>query len=72
MPALLEKEYKVYLGRRQAFIRHHCNKFVLIKGQRVVNFFPSYEEALKAGLKSFGNKCFFIKECCKKEEDHLV
>jgi hypothetical protein len=72
MPAQLEKEYKVYLIGRNKFIRQHCNKFVLIKGERVIDFFPSYEEALKAGLKFFGNTCFFIKECCRKEEEHRV
>jgi hypothetical protein len=72
MTALLEKEYKIYLVRRHSFVRDHCNKFVLIKGEHVIDFFPSYEQALTAGLKKFGNKCFFIKECCKKEEEHLV
>jgi hypothetical protein len=73
MPALLEVEYKVYLGRRNEFIRNHCHKFVLIKGEKVVDFYPTYEEALTAGLKQFGcSACFFIKKVCKKEEKYLV
>lgn len=72
MAAILEKEYKVYLAHRDEFTHNHCNKFVLIKGDRVVDFFCSYEKALKAGLKSFGNVSFFIKEVRKDEAHHPV
>ena len=71
MAAILEKEYKIYLSRLDEFIRCHQHEFVLIKGARVVDFFDSYEKALKAGLKSFGNVAFFIKEIEKNEERHF-
>ena len=68
MPALLEHEYKFYLIHLKEFIPDHLNQFVLIKGSAVVDFFESYEKALQAGLKSFGNVPFFIKEVRPEEE----
>lgn len=68
MSAHLEKEYKIYLTHLDEFVLHHCNKYVLIKDDRVVDFFCSYKQALKAGLKNFGNVPFFVKEIRKKEE----
>ena len=68
MPVLLEKEYKCYLNHLDEFVRHHCHKFVLIKDDQIIDFFPTYEDALKSGLKQFGNVAFFIKEVQKKEE----
>ena len=71
MSALLEKEYKVYLSHLNEFIPDHQNQFVLIKGERVVNFFECYEDALHAGLQQFGNVPFFVKEVQMKEEVHF-
>ena len=71
MPAVLEKEYKVYLSHLNKFIPAHQNKYVLIKGDKVVGFYGSYKEALRAGLKSFGNVPFFIKVVKKTEEVHF-
>ena len=67
MSDLLEKEYKIYLTRLDEFIPRHLHKFVLIKDDNIVNFFASYDQALKAGLDHFGNVAFLIKEV-KKEE----
>jgi len=72
MSILLEQEYKCYLGHRKKFVPAHLNQFVLIKGDEVVGFFPSYEDALRAGLKQFGNVPFFIKEVQHKEEVHSL
>ena len=71
MPALLEKEYKVFCHHLKEFIPHRLNQFVLIKEEKVVGFFPSYEEALKEGLKRYGNVPFFIKIVQKDESVHL-
>ena len=68
MATHLEKEYKVYLANLNEFAVHHCDKYVLIKDGQVVDFFCSYKQALKTGLKNFGNVPFFIKEIRKKEE----
>ena len=71
MSAILEKEYKTYLSHLDEFIPQHQNQFVLIKGPRIVDFYNSYEEALKAGLKIYGNVPFFIKEVERTEKVHF-
>ena len=68
---LLDQEYKFYLAHLKEFIPEHLNDFVLIKGDKLVDFFKSYEEALRGGLKRFGNVPFFIKEVRRKEEVHF-
>ncbi len=40
----------------------HANKFVLIKGDEVVDFFAAYEDALKAGYQRFGLDPFLVKQ----------
>ena len=47
MPIPLQKEYDVFLSQLDDFVSDHMNEFVLIKGEEVINFFKSYEEALK-------------------------
>ena len=71
MPAILQKEYKVFCSHLNEFLPKHLNEFVLIKGNQIVDFFTSYEEALREGLNRFGNVPFFIKAVKKEEEVHF-
>ena len=65
-----EQEYKFFLSHLEEFSKTHLHKFVLIKGEQVVDFFVSYEQALREGLARFGNVPFFIEEVKEKEEVH--
>ncbi len=70
MATALEQEYKFFLSHLGEFSKTHLHKFVLIKGEQVVDFFTSYEKALREGLTRFGNVPFFIEEVNEKEEVH--
>ena len=70
MAIALEREYKFFLSHLEEFSKTHLNEFVLIKGEQVVDFFPSYEKALREGLVRFGNVPFFIEEVREEEEVH--
>ncbi len=70
MVIALEQEYKLFLSHLEEFSKAHLNEFVLIKGEEVVDFFASYEKALRSGLTRFGNVPFFIEEVKKEEEVH--
>ena len=72
MSARLEKEYRLYLTNLTQFVSEHRHQYVLIRRQRVVGFYDSYEGALKAGLNSFGNVAFFIKEVEETENVHFL
>lgn len=57
----LERELKTY----EANLDHwadHAGKFVLIQGDEVVDFFATYEDALKAGYQQFGLEPFLVKQ----------
>ena len=71
MTVQLKREYRVYLKHRDEFVPEHLNDFVLIKGDRIINFYKSYEDALESGLENFGNVPFFIRDVKKEEEIHF-
>lgn len=62
----LEQELATYHVRLPEW-KEHEGKFVLIKGQRVVDIFSSYEDALKAGYKEFGLEPFMVKQIAALE-----
>ncbi len=71
MAIALQQEYDFFLAHLNEFMKTHLNEFVVIKGDKVVGFFNSYEKALRDGLKRFGDVPFFIKEVQEEKEVHF-
>jgi hypothetical protein len=70
MAIVLQQEYDYFLAHLNEFMQTHANEFVVIKNNKVVGFFISYEKALRDGLARFGTQTpFFIKEI--KEEETM-
>ena len=67
----LEKEYQTYKANLEKLASEHLHEFVLIKNEEIVETFKSYEDALKFGLKRFGNVPFFIRKIERDEEMHF-
>lgn len=67
----LKKEYEIYKANLQKMFNDHPNEFVLIKGDKIIDYFKSYEDGLKIGLDKFGNVPFLIKKIEKDEELHF-
>ncbi|MCY3878928.1 MAG: hypothetical protein OXF74_07090 [Rhodobacteraceae bacterium] len=40
----------------------HEGEYVLIKGEKAVDFFSSYDDALKRGYREFGLESFLVKQ----------
>lgn len=57
----LEKEMETY-KRKSAELAAHEGKYVLIKGDDVVDFFSSYEDAIKAGYQKFSLEPFLVQQ----------
>ena len=57
----LEKELETYKSKLPE-LKAHEGKFVLIQGDKVVDTFASYEDALKEGYKQFGLIPFLVKQ----------
>jgi hypothetical protein len=57
----LETELATYQEKLPE-LKGHEGKFVLIHGDAVVDFFSTYEDAIKAGYQQFALKPFLVKQ----------
>ncbi len=66
---MLEKELEIYNKLKEELLeKGNEGKFVVIKGEEVLDIFTNYEDALRQGLKRYGNTPFLIKEITQFEE----
>jgi len=65
---VLEKEFKFFQSRKEEWLKNYRDKFVLIKGEELIDVFSTFEDAYKEGVKRYGNQPFFIK---KVEEEPI-
>ena len=69
----LKKELVFYESKKKEWLSTHPNHFVVIAGERVAGFFPDYESAFKAGIRTFGvNSEFLIKQVCAAVPVYVV
>ena len=69
MSIALKQEYKFFISHLAEFSKDHLHQFVVIKGEKIIGFFNSYEKALRDGLSRFGTTTpFFIEEVKNEEE----
>ena len=57
----LEIELETY-RRKRPELKEHEGKFVLINGEEIVDFFSTYEDAIKAGYQRFKLEPFLVKQ----------
>lgn len=57
----LEKELATY-NANIAKLKEHTGKFVLIHGETIVDYFSTYDDAIKAGYQKFKLEPFLVKE----------
>lgn len=67
----LEKELAVFKQKLPEF-RDQEGRFVLIHGDDVVDFFSSYEDAIKEGYQKFGLESFLVKQIHAIEEIQFI
>jgi hypothetical protein len=65
----LEKELKTYNEQLPKLLAQE-GKFVLIKGDKVIDVFATYEDAIKEGYKA-GLESFLVKKIQATEEIHF-
>jgi len=58
----LDRELATYEANREKLLARASGKFVLIKGDQVVDEFESIGDALKVGYERFGNSPFLVKQ----------
>jgi hypothetical protein len=60
---MLEKEMKFYGYNRQGLQNRHLNKFLVIKGQRVIATYDTHATALEESTKTMPEGTFLIQHC---------
>lgn len=58
----LSREARVFGEHVEAWRKTHLGQFVLIKGDEVVAFYPSLEEAFRVGTGRFGLEPFLVRQ----------
>ena len=64
----LEREYETYLIHKDELLAKGEGKFVRIREVQISDIYVSYEDALKEGLKKFGNTLFLVKQIQREDE----
>jgi len=67
----LEKELETYKMKLPELMKDE-GKFVLIHGDRVIDTFASYEDAIKEGYKGFGINPFLVKQIHSIEQVQFI
>jgi hypothetical protein len=67
----LERELATYKDKLPELVQHE-GKYVLIHGDRVVDTFVSYQDALRQGYREFGLEPFMVKQILSTERIHYI
>jgi hypothetical protein len=57
---MLETELAYYRAHRDEWLKSYRDRFVLVKGEKLIGVFNTQEEALRVGARSFGLNSFLI------------
>jgi len=67
MPNLLKKELEIYEAQKAELLGRSKGKFVLIKGEEVIDIFDTEIDAIRQGYERFGNVPFLVKQIVELE-----
>jgi hypothetical protein len=67
----LETELATYQAKLEE-LKTRAGKYVVIQGTEVVDYFDSYEDALKHGYTKFGLTPFLVKRIDVIEQAHFI
>jgi hypothetical protein len=68
----LERELATYRNKLPELKGENEGRFVLIKGDQVIDIFTSYDDALKAGYTAFGLAPFLVKKIEAVEQAQFI
>ena len=71
MSSTLETELSTYKAKLPEWVQHE-GKFVLIHGTDVVDFYATYDDAIKIGYGKFGLEPFLVKQVNRMEPVQFV
>jgi hypothetical protein len=57
----LKEEEAFFEERRDAWLKEHPDRYVLVKGRKAQGFYESQMEAIRRGYEIFGHASFLVK-----------
>jgi len=58
---MLETEIAYYDKHKEEWVKTRLNQFVLIKGEELIGFYPTIDEALAEGARLYGLDSFLVR-----------
>lgn len=55
-------ELDLYDLRKNEWLKHHCEEYVVIKNTEVLGFYPEFKDAYTAGVRKWGVTDFLVKQ----------
>jgi len=68
----LQTELAYYNAHREEWLESFVGKFLLIKGEELVDVFSTLEDAYKDGVRRFGNESFFIRKLSETDVTNQI
>ena len=68
--SILAEEIETYEKNKVYLLENHSGKFVLIKGDKIIDIYETKNDAIKVGIDKFGNSPFLVKKISEIEEYH--
>jgi hypothetical protein len=69
---MLEKEYSFFEEIRDNLVKEHLGEYVAIKGNKILDFYKSQEEALENLSQKHEPGTFLIQHCVSEETETQV
>jgi len=66
---MLEKELNYYYEHLPEWLETSSGKYVLIKEDKLIGIFNSFDEALSNGARRFGLESFLVRQITEKREE---
>jgi hypothetical protein len=66
----LKKEFEFYLEHQEEYVKKHDGKFLVIKDQKLIGSYDTFEEAYIETCKELEPGSFLIQKCTQGSDDY--
>jgi hypothetical protein len=68
----LQLELRVFQQAKKEWLKSHAGEFAVISGTTVAGFYPDFESAFRAGLRTCGFRDFLVRQVCAVDPVYVV
>ncbi len=68
----LKEEHRFFMSKKWDWMGRYEGKYLLIKGRELIDYFTTFADAYKAGVRRFGHEPFFIKKLVRFEHTESI